>query len=217
MHNPVNPKTRLGNKMDGGYVIIDGYDYDFIISGGVGPDISFEFDFMKKYNINGVIFDSENYNHICFPNKMIYINKNIDSENNLLEYVQNYKNIFLKLDIEGGEWNLLSSEFVNYLNNIKQIVIEVHNIFTNPAALEGLKNLSKTHHIVHVHENNNCHSFIPIGENNYPNTLELTYLRKDCRVVGLNHISLPIEGIDFPNANYENHDLNFYPFNIKNN
>jgi hypothetical protein len=114
-------------------------------------------------------------------------------------------------------WNLLSSQFVNYLNNIKQIVIEVHNIFTNPIALEGLKNLSKTHHIVHVHENNNCHSFIQIGENKYPNTLELTYLRKDCRVVGLNHIHLPIEGIDFPNANYENHDLNFYPFNIKNN
>lgn len=217
MHHPVNAKTRLGINRDGGYVIVDGYDYDFIISGGVGPDISFEYDFIKKYDINGVIFDSENFNHICFPNKMIYINKNIDSTNNLLEYVQNYKNMFLKLDIEGGEWNLLSSEFVNYLNNIKQIVIEVHDIFTNPTALEGLKNLSKTHHIVHVHENNNCHNFIQIGGNNYPNTLELTYLRKDCRVVGLNHIHLPIEGIDFPNANYENHDLNFYPFNIKNN
>jgi hypothetical protein len=217
MHKPVNAKTRLGIERDGGYVIVDGYDYDFIISGGVGPDISFEFDFMKKYDINGVIFDSENYSHIAFPDKMIYFNKNIDSTNNLLEYVQKYKNIFLKLDIEGGEWNILNSPFVDYLNNIKQIVIEVHNIFTHPTALECLKNLSKTHHIVHVHENNNCHSFIPIGENNYPNTIELTYLRKDCHVIGLNDIHLPIQGIDFPNANYENHNLNFYPFNIKNN
>ena len=217
MHHPFNPKIRLGIDRDGGYVIVDGYDYDFIISGGVGPDISFEFDFMKKYDIDGVIFDSGNYSNISFPNKMTFINKNIDSINNLLEYVQNYKNIFLKLDIEGGEWELLNSLFANYLNNVKQIVIEVHDIFSNPKALQSLKNLSKTHHIVHVHENNNCHNFIKIGENDYPNTLELTYLRKDCRVVGLNHISLPLEGLDFPNANYENHSLNFYPFNIKNN
>ena len=93
------------------------------------------------------------------------------------------------------------------------MTIELHHIFSdNPKVLQSLELLSKTHHLVHIHENNNCQQFFNIGGNDYPETFELTFLRKDCRVRGLNDIPFPVEGLDYPNANYPNHNLNFYPF-----
>ena len=216
--NPFMNKIRIGIKKDGGYVIVQGYEYDFIISGGVGSDISFELEFMNMHpQVKGLLFDGTVEKPVL-PDNLTFINKNIGHTNNLIEYIKNYNNVFLKLDIEGGEWELLSSPFVNYLHKIKQIVIEVHNIFSNrDVVLNCLKALSKTHNIVHVHENNNCRNFVDIAGNKYPDTIELTYLRKDCRVWGLNEVSFPIEGVDFPNANYPEHNINFYPFNIKTN
>ena len=219
-HHPFNNKIRLGINRDGGYVIVDGYDYDFFISGGVGTDVSFEFDFIEKYKINGVVLDGT-VEAPNLPEGLSFVRKNIGNKNNdnlsdLVKYIQDYENIFLKLDIEGGEWNLFTSEFANHLDKIKQITIELHHLFSNnPRILQSLELLSKTHHLVHVHENNNCHVFFNIGNNHYPETLELTFLRKDCRVRSLNDVPFPLEGIDFPNANYENHDLNFYPFMVK--
>ena len=216
--NPFMNKIRIGIKKDGGYVIVQGYEYDFIISGGVGSDISFELEFMNMHpQVKGLLFDGTVEKPVL-PDNLTFINKNIGHTNNLIEYIKNYNNVFLKLDIEGGEWELLSSPFVNYLHKIKQIVIEVHNIFSNrDVVLNCLKALSKTHNIVHVHENNNCRNFVDIAGNKYPDTIELTYLRKDCRVWGLNEVSFPIEGVDFPNVNYPEHNINFYPFNIKTN
>ena len=219
-HRPFNNKIRLGVQRDGGYVIVDGYDYDFLISGGVGPDISFEFDFMERYKINGVVLDGT-VEAPNLPEGLTFVKKNIGSSNNehlsnLVEYIQDYNNIFLKLDIEGAEWDLLTSDFGNHLSKIKQITIEIHYAFSNnPKILQSLELLSKTHHIAHIHENNNCHTFFNIGGNNYPEVLELTLLRKDCRMRSLNDVPFPLQGIDFPNANYENHDLNFYPFTVK--
>ena len=219
-HSPFNNKTRFGINRDGGYVIVDGYNYDFLISGGIGPDVSFEFDFITRHKINGVVLDGT-VDTPNLPENLFFIKKNIGNSNNdymsnLVEYIKDYNNIFLKLDIEGGEWDLFTSEFGNHLDKIKQITIELHCIFSdNPKVLKSLELLNKTHQLVHVHENNNCHVFFNIGNNDYPETLELTFLRKDCRVRNLNDILLPLEGIDFPNANYPNHNLNFYPFTVK--
>ena len=83
--------------------------------------------------------------------------------------------------------------------------------------MDCLFKLNSTHYLVHVHENNNCLDFIKIGDYMYPQTLELTYIRKDCQIDGLNKYDIPIPNIDFPNTtHYENHDLNFYPFKVKN-
>ena len=43
-------KIRLGKDNDGGYVIYDGLNYDLIIGCGISNDLSFEEDFVKKYN-----------------------------------------------------------------------------------------------------------------------------------------------------------------------
>jgi hypothetical protein len=216
-YRPFNPKVRFGIKRDGGYVVVDNYKYDFFISGGVGTDVSFEFDFIEQNKISGVVLDGT-VEAPNLPKGFCFVKKNIGSINseytsNLVEYIQNYKNIFLKLDVEGAEWDLFTSEFSNHLDKIKQMTIELHHIFSdNPKVLQSLELLSKTHHLVHIHENNNCQQFFNIGGNDYPETFELTFLRKDCRVRGLNDIPFPVEGLDYPNANYPNHNLNFYPF-----
>ena len=46
-------KIRLGKDYDGGYIIADIPDikYQLILAGGINNDISFEQDFLKKYDI----------------------------------------------------------------------------------------------------------------------------------------------------------------------
>ena len=77
-------KYRLGNKNDGGYVIMETDNYDFLLSGGVGGDISFEKNFTEKYNVNCVCFDgTENSGFELTKNLPLitYVNKNVGIRN----------------------------------------------------------------------------------------------------------------------------------------
>jgi hypothetical protein len=135
----------------------------------------------------------------------------------LIEFIKDYKNIFLKLDIEGGELNLFTSLFQDSLNNIKQLAFEIHDIFSlnQDKVLQSLINLNKTHHLVHIHENNHWEIPTKIEENLYCQLLELTYIRKDCEIEGLNKTDFPLSGIDFPNAPHlKSYNLNIWPFKI---
>ena len=49
--SPYN-KIRLGSEYDGGYVIADGLSYNELISCGISDDVTFENDFISKYNVN---------------------------------------------------------------------------------------------------------------------------------------------------------------------
>ena len=221
LYNPVNKKIRLGIHEDGGYVMIDGYDYDYFISGGVGEDISFEIDFIKKYpNMQGLIFDKSVDEPPNLPKEIKFIKKNIGFDNNetttnLTEYIKGYENVFIKMDVEGGEWNLLRSPFSESLINVKQMIFEAHHFFGvfSDNALECLKIINKTHYLVHVHQNNNGVPF-DIGNITYPSLLELTFIRKDCEINGVNTSNLPIEGLDFTNmpGKPEYDIMNKYPF-----
>lgn len=225
VYNPINNKIRLGRNYDGGYIIIDGYNYDFFISGGIGEDISFELDFHEKYSeVNGVSVDYTVDEPQNLPNNIKYVKKyisniNNDISTNLVEYVKKHKNVFLKLDIENGEWGLFNSEFIRYFCNVKQMVVELHNIFEeNKNVINVLKKINETHYLTHVHENNHCRTQIKIGDYEYPDTLEFTYIRKDCDICGYNVNDLPIKNLDFPNSNhYQENGINFYPFNLRKN
>ena len=57
--SPFN-KLRIGKDNDGGYIIVDipNVRYDLFLSGGIDNDISFEEDFIDKYNnVISVAFD----------------------------------------------------------------------------------------------------------------------------------------------------------------
>jgi hypothetical protein len=216
-------KIRLGANGDGGYVIADlGNCYDCYISAGISIEESFSRDFINKYNTTGYGFDGTilHYPH-GYTDKVEFIKKNINVYNdnnntNLIDLIIRYNNIFLKMDIEGGEypWILNLHEF--YLSRFKQIVIEVHGLTndewgaTYNEKVACLEKLNRTHYIVHAHANN----FGPVV-NKIPNVMELTYVNKNHfeHVPPFNKQDLPNVYLDVPNNPLEKDiDLNYYPF-----
>ena len=220
-------KIRCGSNSDGGYVLAElNEEYDCYISAGISNEESFSRDFINKYKIdvvNSYGFDGTINNYPYHYTKNIqFIKKNINSFNddnnsNLSSLTNKYNNIFLKMDIEGGEYPWLLQIDESQLNKFKQIVIEFHGI-TNDGwnciysnKIKCLEKLSKTHYIVHAHGNNHG----PVI-NNIPDVIELTYVNKKYfkSEPELNTQPLPIKNLDFPN-NLENRNdinLNFYPF-----
>jgi hypothetical protein len=216
-------KIRLGNKGDGGYVVANIPDYDCYISAGVGWDESFSNDIIKHFNINEAhAFDGTiDTLPTNFPQRMNVYKFNIASYKskntvNLRRFINDHNNIFLKMDIEGGEYEWLNSLTYEDLNKFKQIAIEFHFINDNYLGIDYnlkqncLKKLFETHYIVHIHGNNNCGT-----TNLMPNVIEITYIRKD--IIGndiiYNTSPLPDAELDFPNImDRPDIDLNFYPF-----
>lgn len=185
VYKPLNKKVRIGNKYDGGYVIVDEIgDYDLFLSGGINNDISFEVDFLNKYrNLNCIAFDGtiKDIPAHSLGEKLQFIRKNIGFEEsssitNLHSYLDTHSNVFMKMDIEGGEYPFIASLSDQQLQNIKQLVIEFHNAKN----LFILSRLAKTHWLVHIH-GNNCVSGkgILYGNIFVPCIFECTYVRKD--------------------------------------
>jgi hypothetical protein len=206
-------KIRCGSNRDGGYVLaeLDDCKYDCYISAGISDEESFSRDFINKYNMteyNSFGFDGTiNGYPYNYTKKISFIKKNInhfndDNNSNLSHLINKYSNIFLKMDIEGGEYPWLLSMDENQLNNFKQIVIEFHGITNNGWGcnlidkLKCLEKLSITHYIVHAHGNN----YGPVVSG-MPDVIELTYVNKNYfgSVPEFNTTALPIANLDFPN------------------
>jgi hypothetical protein len=222
-------KIRLGINTDGGYVIaeLDG-GYDCYVSAGVGREESFTRDFLARYSfdefnsyaIDGSIdeYPSEYTNNISFIKKNIS-GINDDSTTNLASLTDRYNNIFLKIDVEGGEYPWIQSMSHAQLSKFKQIVIEYHGSHNNswgtPYSVKKAcyAKMAETHYLVHAHGSNSRSATMYL-----PNTLEMTYIRKDA-VEGelpLNTTPLPIDGLDYPNnTNRPDHTMNIYPFVLK--
>lgn len=222
-------KIRLGIQQDGGYVIADNVGtYDLYISAGVSNEESFSRDFIQKYSMNetnSYAFDGTNANYpYDYTTDISFIRKNIstvnDSNNtNLDNLLSRHKDAFLKMDIEGHEWNWLA--YSPYLKNIKQMVIEFHGPWADPWCWGYAKHnlsqnfindcfekLSETHIMIHAHGNNSAETI-----NGLPNVIELTYIRRDNHVLHRNTCEFPVKGLDFPNgANNPDYVMNAQPF-----
>jgi len=219
-------KMRFGCNCDGGYVLgkLDG-DYDCYISAGISNEESFSRDFIKYYNMNeynSFGFDGtiQNYPYE-YTNKISFIKKNIgtvddDNQTNLSYLISKYDNIFLKMDIEGGEYHWLWTITEEQLKKFKQIVFEFHGINDDSwgiiyqAKVICLEKLKQTHYLIHVHGNNHSGS-----TNGIPDVVELTYVNKKYfeSEPKLNTTPLPIHGLDFPcQMHNQDYDLNIYPF-----
>jgi hypothetical protein len=229
-----NPKIRIGGAQDGGYVVVSGYEYDCYLSCGIGDSVSFDNQFVNIYpNCQKYIgFDGTCNRPYNLDSRVEFVKKNIGTDNSeLLTDLKNesmdYKDIFLKMDIEGHEWNWIKT--FKDLSKFKQIVFEFHGLFDEDCPtggwnqnvmvkdfgtgffdphtiLEDLKILNKTHYLVHIHGNNAGvvkhydGSFSDSkGYDEWMTVGELTFIRKDCEILGLNTQKLPIEGLDFPN------------------
>ena len=222
-------KIRLGANVDGGYVFGNNIgEYDCYISAGVSDEESFSRDFILKYGMNKsqcYAFDGTIQDYPYEYTKDInFIKKNIgpqltDTTTNLKEYNENCNNIFLKMDIEGGEYPWLESLEESDLRHYKQIVMEFHGINDNSwntayqTKVNCLKKLANTHYLIHAH-GNNWGGLRIINNTLVPDVIELTYIRKDTlNYPFFNTTELPIANIDFKNnINNVEISLNHPPF-----
>ena len=242
-------KIRLGVPNDGGYVIADlgaevgaegGAEglYDCYISAGVNDEESFTRDFLARYasscslnETNCFAFDGTIQAYPTqYTDKITFIKKNIGGgdggargavvETNLLFLLNKYSRVFLKMDIEGGEYPWLMRMTADDLRKIKQLVIEFHGITGVGGTDWGcsfdmkwdcIKKLSETHYFVNAHGNN--HSNVVSG---IPDVIELTCIEKSYFSEGapmLNRVPLPIPGLDFANSRGRGDiNLNLFPF-----
>lgn len=206
------PKIRLGKDYDGGYVIHDIPDikYEMLISGGIDNDISFEKDFCKKYKTKCIAFDGTIEEIKDDKNDIIFVKKNIDKNNNLQDLLEKYHSIFVKMDIEGSEFEWIKS--LKNVDNIVQMVIEFH--YPSSENDEVFKKINKHFVLVHFHANNYCGTSL-VDNIVVPNVFECTYLNKkyiQMNKLSLNNNILPTK-YDMKNVKeYNDYDINYPPF-----
>ena len=93
------------------------------------------------------------------------------------------KNLILKMDIEGSEWDVLEEISPEVIKQFSQIAIEFHGLSNSvysdkcESIARVLKKINETHQSVHVHANS---TGIPIwiGKLVLPAILEVTYVRR---------------------------------------
>ena len=216
LYEPPFKKIRLGKDYDGGYIIceIPDIEYDLFISAGIDNDISFEEKFCEKYNrttcyaFDGTINDIKiNNTNVKFIKKNIGITEN-DNITNLHTLINNNQSLFLKMDIEGAEYDWLESLTEEQLNKFSQIVIEFHY----PCSMNVFSKINKFFYLVHFHGNNFC-GYCYINNIPVPNVFECTYVNKKyISHPKLNSQTLPIE-IDMKNIKeLVDHYIDYPPF-----
>lgn len=220
-------KLRIGRNGDGGYVLLDipNINYDIFISGGISNDDSFEHEFINKYkNISCEAFDfsldklPHSSDRIKFNKKFINTINN-DKYTNLELYMEKYKNIFLKLDIEGSEHKWF--EYLNdiQLNSISQMVVKFHYYPNITKNLKYFSKINKFFYLVHLHANNsrtklNNSGLFDYKGNNIPWVFECTFINKRyIDNVKVNNIQVPDNSFDYKNI-HSNDDinLNYFPY-----
>ena len=185
---------RIGPNSDGGYLLPDDLkDIGWCISPGTGNAIGFESDLLR-YQIPSLLIDKdESAQPEKLPEESIFLNRFVsgyDSEglislNTLVETFGTTQDLILQMDIEGHEYNALNSISRKNLDRFRIIVIEFHYtfdwIFKHNWDWQYEKIFSKileNHSVVHTHPNNAGGQFSYAGIN-YPNLMEITFLRKD--------------------------------------
>ncbi len=122
-------------------------------------------------------------------------------ENHLTRFGDVGKKIMLKIDIEGGEYEILSDDrFIKALENVAQIAIEIHDVEERFGDLEKILNkLSDRFSVVHFHANNFGGVFEIKGKM-MPHTIELTLLNNSFIKNKMPDLTpMPVDGLDYPN------------------
>ncbi len=138
-----------------------------------------------------------------FNKNNLHIFKKISTEvgsekiENIGECLEFYKNtrILLKIDIEGDEYKILPS-VLKYANAITGVIVEFHELAEKRVECYNLINqLQKTHEIEHLHINN----YGGLNQQNLPNVIEVTFVKKGLVVFSGQRESLPTK-LDSPNT-----------------
>lgn len=221
-------KIRVGSAHDGGYVIVSGeksMQYDIFLSAGIENNIDFEIELLNLHPtlqceaFDGTVksFPSSLQTNVRFHNKNVGP-ANTESTTNWHSYLNTFNNAFVKMDIEGAEYDWINSLTDTHLNNILQLVIEFHSPYKQENHWKMIDKLNSTHYLVHIHGNNHS-PIVRFNPNPYnvilPEVFECTFVRKSAFAESpkFNAVPFPILEIDRPNRKTDpDIVLNGYPY-----
>ena len=188
------PLIRIGEQnRDGGYIMANNFQPDGVAySFGICNDVSWDLA-MARYDYDIFMYD-HTIDKLPFTNSKFHFFKEGISgkdENNkplktLKTYIENNnhsktKNMILKMDVEGSEWDFLETVDTKTLKQFDQIVFEMHNIVRPSYAkrvLKLLEKLNKTHQLIHLHGNNSGY-LLTVGDTIFPDVIETSYVNKN--------------------------------------
>ena len=137
--------------------------------------------------------------NVSFFKSKITLSKKFSPRTDPNETLSGKRNVLLKFDIEGSEYELTDMISDENLDNVLFIVCEVHFLSKNmEKAYRFLKYLEKTFVLFHLHGNSYSENYVKIGEKNVPNVCELTLInRKLVKTCTASKERFPIAGIDW--------------------
>lgn len=184
-------KIRIGNQHDGGYVCLDYLQkVTSAVSLGISDDVSWDLAmadlnidvYQYDYSVNGPPVHN---NHFKFY-KLKVAGTDGPGAISLDSIVKNNKlcapaSNFLKIDIEGDEWETFLSSSEEVLGAFSQIVCEFHNfhLISDIDYFEKIKNtlckLKDKFQVIHVHGNNYTPLLICPGVGSLPQVMEISF------------------------------------------
>jgi len=205
----------LGNTHDGGYVVSKNH-LDItnpLYTYGVGSELSFERDLLKlhpSYKIHLYDHTIASFPHldgdIHYHKEGLAKNKTSDCDtffNHLKINGDENSLLFLKLDVEGAEFDFFNSIEFSSLSNVVQMMVEFH-LFDNTKISSFsniIKNLNELFYTVHIHGNNFAR-IITFENEEFPEVPEVTFINKKFipNIPGYCYGKYPINNLDFPNG-----------------
>lgn len=185
---------RLGKNNDGGYLVnsLDIYKSNRLISFGIGEDSSFETDFRGKKNVDVTSYD-ESVDSL--PNNTLHIKENVNSKN-IERILADSDYTFLKCDIEGSEYEILSYLIKNSYR-FTGVVIEFHSVSNDRFINDIINFIAKFElRLVHTHINN--YMYFITNDGFIPDVIELSFSSSRENTVFNENVTLP-HVLDMPN------------------
>ena len=213
---------RIGGDADGGYLIPDIFNrIAYCLSPGVADTADFEAELSRRYDIKSFMIDGsvasapladENFH---FTKKFLGCRTNgdfitlSDWMESVLDAGEDNHGMILQMDIEGGEYDVLTFESTATLSRFAAMIIEFHHLerLFGPHFLDMtsvlFEKLYRNFAICHVHPNNYS-GVISLNGIDMPNVIEVTFLRHDLadKFKSASALSLP-HPLDRKNASHK--------------
>lgn len=186
--------VRVGGNHDGGYVMANDFTVGGAISVGVGPDVTWD-QAVAARGIPVAMFDPtvrklpDSVAQGRFFKVGIGGAEPIPGYRTLPGLVElagfsRNSDLLLKVDVEGAEWESIAALEGSDLEQYRQMAFEFHGLKGLKNAKQGelitavLEKLARNHIPIHVHANN-YDELVRFDRNWFPNSVEVTYVRKD--------------------------------------
>jgi hypothetical protein len=205
-------KIRIGDEHDGGYVVpeLALEKCESLFTYGVGPTFEFEKQFANKYKKPVHMFDHTLDKDSYSDGLINFYNEGLGFDENCKDFKQHYTDIqkngdvFLKIDIEGGEFDFFEKTDIDFLiSKVNALCLEFHYIEYAQNMLkfcEIMEKINTNFTLAHLHGNNNAGVFEYSGHF-IPTVLEMSFLNKklinsEC----VDSEDYPVAFLDSPNT-----------------